>query len=52
MAAVIRELDNPYLERLLASIFNKLDVTIERPDGAISNMHYLLSKKCYCRNPC
>ncbi|MBW1613161.1 MAG: lysophospholipid acyltransferase family protein [Deltaproteobacteria bacterium] len=44
MAAVIRELDNPYLERLLASIFNKLDVTIERPDGAISNMHYLLLK--------
>ena len=44
MAAVIRELDNPYLERLLGSIFNKLGVTIERPDGAISNMHYLLLK--------
>jgi len=44
MAAVIRELDNPYLERLLSSIFNKLGVIIERPDGAIHTMHKLLLK--------
>ena len=42
MAAVIRELDNPYLERLMGSIFNKLGVIIERPDGAIHTMHRLL----------
>jgi KDO2-lipid IV(A) lauroyltransferase len=44
MAAVIRELDNPYLERLLGSIFNKFGVIIERPDGAIHIMHQLLLK--------
>jgi len=44
MATVIRELDNPYLERLLSSIFNKLGVIIERPDGAIATMHHLLLK--------
>jgi KDO2-lipid IV(A) lauroyltransferase len=42
MAAVIRELDNPYLERLLSSIFNKLGIIIERPDGAIQAMHRML----------
>ena len=44
MAAVTRELDNPYLERLLRSIFNKLGVIIERPDGAIHTMQQLLLK--------
>lgn len=44
MTAVIRELDNPYLERLLSSIFNKLGVIVERPDGAIHTMHQLLLK--------
>jgi len=44
MAAVIRELDNPYLERLLRSTFNGLGVIIERPDGAIHTMHHLLLK--------
>jgi len=44
MAAVIRELDNPYLERLLSSIFNKFGVIIERPDGAIHAMQQLLLK--------
>ena len=44
MAAVIRELDNPYLERLLSSIFNKFGVITERPDGAIHTMHQLLLK--------
>ena len=42
MTAVIRELDNPYLERLLSSIFTTLGVIIERPDGAIHTMHRLL----------
>ena len=32
MVAVIRKLDNPYLERLLSSIFTPLGVIIERPD--------------------
>jgi len=44
IAATIRELDNPYLERLLSSIFHKLGIIIERPDGAISNMQRLLLK--------
>ncbi len=44
MAAVIRELDNPYIERLLSSIFNKFGVIIERPEGAIHTMHQLLLK--------
>jgi len=44
MAAVIRELDNPYMERLLSSTFNRLGVIIERPDGAIHTMHHLLLK--------
>jgi len=44
MAAVIRQLDNPYLERLLSSIFNRLDVIIERPEGAIHTMYQLLLK--------
>jgi len=42
MTAVIRELDNPYLESLLSSIFTTLGVIIERPDGAIHAMHRLL----------
>jgi KDO2-lipid IV(A) lauroyltransferase len=44
MAAVIRELDNTYLERLLSSTFNRLGVIIKRPDGAIHTMHHLLLK--------
>jgi KDO2-lipid IV(A) lauroyltransferase len=44
MAAVIRELDNPYLERLLSSILNKFGVIIQRPDGAIHTMQQLLLK--------
>ncbi len=44
MAAVIRELDNPYLEHFLSSIFHKLGVNVERPDGAINIMHQLLLK--------
>jgi len=42
MAAAIRELDNPYLERLLSSILKGNRVMIERPGGAINNMHRLL----------
>jgi KDO2-lipid IV(A) lauroyltransferase len=44
MTAVIRELDNPYLERFLNSMFAKCDVIVERPDGAIHTMHQLLVK--------
>jgi len=42
MAAVLRELDNPYLERLLISILKAHGVIIERPGGAINNMQRLL----------
>ena len=42
MTAVLRELDNPYLERLLSSILKVHGVIIERPGGAIRNMHRLL----------
>jgi len=42
MAAVLRELDNPYLERLLSSILKAHGVIIKRPGGAINNMQRLL----------
>jgi len=42
MAGVIRELNNPYLERLLSSILKGHGVIIERPGGAINNMQRLL----------
>jgi KDO2-lipid IV(A) lauroyltransferase len=41
-SAVIRKLDNPYLERYLSSILNGHDVTMIRPDGALKRMHQLL----------
>ena len=41
-SAVIRRLDNPYLERYLSSILNGHDVTVIRPDGALKRMHQLL----------
>ena len=41
-SAVIRRLDNPYLERYIASILNGHDVTVIRPDGALKRMHQLL----------
>ena len=41
-SAVIRRLDNPYLERYLSSILNGHDVTTIRPDGALKRMHQLL----------
>jgi KDO2-lipid IV(A) lauroyltransferase len=41
-SAVIRRLDNPYLERYLSSILNGHDVTMIRPDGALKRMHRLL----------
>lgn len=44
MAAVIRELDNPYLERFLSSLFTTLGIMLERPDGAINVMQQLLQK--------
>jgi len=42
IAGIIRELDNPYLERLLSSILKGHGVIIERPGGAINNMQRLL----------
>jgi len=41
-SAVIRRLDNPYLERYLSSILNGHDVIVIRPDGALKRMHQLL----------
>ena len=41
-AAVIRKLDNPYLERYLSSLLNSHNVTVIRPDGALKRMHQLL----------
>jgi len=43
-AALIRKLDNPYLERYLSSILNSHNVTMIRPDGALKRMHQLLLK--------
>lgn len=41
-AVIIRELDNPYLERFIRSIFKAHDAIMVRPDGAIKRMHQLL----------
>jgi len=41
-AVVIRELDNPYLERFIGSIFKVHDATMVRPDGAIKRVQHLL----------
>jgi len=41
-AVIIRELDNPYLERFISSILKAHDVIIVRPDGALKRMHRLL----------
>jgi KDO2-lipid IV(A) lauroyltransferase len=41
-AAVIRKLDNPYLERYLSSLLNSHNVTVIRPDGALKRMNQLL----------
>ncbi|MBW2006041.1 MAG: lysophospholipid acyltransferase family protein [Deltaproteobacteria bacterium] len=45
MAAVLRELDNPYLERLLSSIVKAHNVITIRADGALKKMHRLLLQK-------
>jgi len=42
MAAVLRELDNPYLERLISSIVKAYNVITVRADGALKKMHRLL----------
>jgi len=42
MGAVLRELDNPYMERLLSSILKGNRVIIEWPGGAINSMQRLL----------
>ncbi|UCF72891.1 MAG: lysophospholipid acyltransferase family protein [Deltaproteobacteria bacterium] len=41
-AVVIRELDNPYLERFIGSLFKAHDATMVRPDGAIKRVQHLL----------
>jgi KDO2-lipid IV(A) lauroyltransferase len=41
-SAIIRRLDNPYLERYLSSILNGHDVITIRPDGALKQMNQLL----------
>jgi len=42
MGAVLRELDNPYLERLIRSIVKAHNVITVRPDGALKKMQRLL----------
>jgi KDO2-lipid IV(A) lauroyltransferase len=41
-AAIIRKLDNRYLERFMRSIFKAHDAIMVRPDGAIKRMQRLL----------
>jgi len=41
-AVIIRELDNPYIERFIRSIFKRHDAIMVRPDGAIKKMYGLL----------
>jgi len=41
-AVIIRQIDNPYLERFIRSIFKTHDAIMVRPDGAIQRMHQLL----------
>jgi len=41
-AVIIRELDNPYLERFIRSIFKVHDAIMVRPEGALKRMHQLL----------
>jgi KDO2-lipid IV(A) lauroyltransferase len=43
-AAIIRKLDNPYLEDFIGSIFKAHNAIIIRPEGAIKKMHRLLLK--------
>jgi KDO2-lipid IV(A) lauroyltransferase len=41
-AVIIRELDNPYIERFIRSIFKTHDAIMVRPEGAIQRMQQLL----------
>ena len=41
-AVIIRELDNPYIERFIRSLFKAHDAIMVRPDGALKRMHQLL----------
>ena len=43
-AAIIRKLDNPFLEHYIRSIFKKHGAIMVRPDGAIKRMRQLLLK--------
>ena len=41
-AVIIREIDNPFLERFISSIFKTHDAIMVRPDGALKRIHQLL----------
>lgn len=41
-AAIIRKLDNPFLERFVSSVLKAHDAIAIRPDGAMRRMHRLL----------
>ena len=41
-AVIIREIDNPYIERFIRSILKAHDAIMVRPDGALERMHQLL----------
>ncbi len=41
-AVIIREIDNPFLERFISSIFKTHDAIMVRPDGALKRVHQLL----------
>jgi len=43
-AAIIRKLDNPYLEGFISSIFKSHNAIVIRPEGAIRRMRQLLLK--------
>ena len=43
-AAIIRKLDNPYLEGFISSIFKRHNAIMIRPEGAIKRMRQLLIK--------
>ena len=41
-AVIIREINNPYFERFIRSLFKAHDAIMVRPDGAVRRMHQLL----------
>ena len=43
-AVIIREIDSPYIERFIRSLFKAHDAIMVRPDGALKRMHQLLQE--------